>query len=262
MFEDRSLSRPVEDVRDEYAPDTLVFDCNQDFETLPPAQAEDLGLVVDSLEPATYPASWLPDDAPTLLSRYAGGEFTIGMPGDGSIAWTRQTDPPVVLVKPRVGGSPDEFIDFLLAEALVELSLGIPEHFLGFFEERYPELAAATPLDPNSTYQIAAALFDGWTGLQTRQEFADWHGDHPELAEAWQDAGSSLEERVGELPRAVARGETDFADATELACAAIKHAIELPAPFGALETEAYRDHGPEYGIQWVKKTFDALEDEP
>ncbi len=262
MFEDRPLSRPVEDVRDEYAPNSLIFDCDQDFETLPPAQAEDLGLVVDSLEPATYPASWLPDDAPELLNRYAGSDFTIGMPGDGSVAWTRQTDPPVIIVKPRVEGSPDEFIDFLLAEALVELSLGVPEHFLGFFEDQYPELTAATPIDPNSTYQIAAALFDGWTGLQTRDEFAGWYDDHPELAEAWQDAGSNLEERVGKLPRAVARGETDFADATELACASIKHAIELPAPFGALETEAYRDHGPEYGIQWVKKTFDALEDEP
>lgn len=261
MFEDRSLSSPVTDARAEYEPTALVLDCDQDFETLPPAQAEDLGLVVDSLEPVTYPDSWLPDDAPELLSRYAGSDFTIGMPGDGSIAWTRQTDPPVVIVKPRVEGSPDEFIDFLIAEAFVEISLDVPEHFLGFFEAQYTDLSAATPLGPNSTYQIAAALFDAWTGLQTREAFAHWHEDHPELARAWQDAGSSLEQRVSELPRAVARGETDFADATELACAAIKHAIELPAPFGALDTQAYRDHGPEYGIQWVRKTFDALEDE-
>lgn len=261
MFEERDLSSPVTAARAEYAPTTLVFDCEQDFETLPPAQAEELGLVVESLDPATYPQSWLPDDAPELLSRYVGSDFTIGMPGDGSVVWTRQTDPPVVLVKPRVEGSPDEFIDFLLAEAFVELALDVPEHFIGFFEAEYADLSSVTPRGPNSTYQIAAALFDAWTGLQTRAEFADWHADHPELASAWQDAGSSLEERVGDLPRAVARGETDFADATELACAAIKHAIELPAPFGALDTQAYRDHGPEYGIQWAKKTFDALEDE-
>lgn len=260
MFERRTLSDSLETVRAKHATDTLVFDCENDFETLPPAQAEDLGLVVDSLEPATYPDSWLPDDAPHLLRQYASSTFTIGMPGDGSIAWTRQTDPPVVLVKPRVEGAPEEFIEFLLANAFVEIGCGLPEQFLGFFEDSYPKLAAETPAGPSDTYQIAAALFDGWNGLHTRSVFADWHETHPVLAAAWQDAGANLEGRVSELPRAVARGETEFPDATELACGAIKHAIELPAPFDALDTEAYRDHGTEYAIQWVRKTFDALEE--
>ncbi|MHC3436634.1 DUF7089 family protein [Natrialbaceae archaeon A-gly3] len=259
MFQTRELSSPIEAVRAEHAPDALVVDCERDFETLPPALAEDLGLLVDSLEPASYPSAWLPEDAPTLLTRYVSSDFTIGMPGDGSVAWTRQTDPPVVIVKPRVEGSPESFIDFLLAEALIEVGLEVPEHFLGFFEDGYRDLDAALPLEANSTYQIGAALYDGWKGLSTREVFGTWHEDHPELADAWQDAGARLEGRVADLPSAVARGETDFADATELACAAIKHAIELPAPFAAIETESYRDHGPEYAIRWAEKTFEALE---
>ena len=258
MFEPRELSSPVETVRAEHAPDALVFDCARDFETLPPAAAEDLGLVVDALEPASYPASWLPADAPTLVQRYASSDFTIGMPGDGSVVWTRQTDPPVLLVKPRVQGSPESFVDFLLADALVEVGLEVPEHFLGFFEDGYRDLDAVVPLDPTGTYQLAAALYDGWKGLSTRETFANWANDHPELADAWQDAGRRLEPRVADLPGAVARGDTDFADAAELACAAIKHAIELPAPFAALETTAYRDHGSAYAIRWAEKTFEAL----
>ncbi|SEW25973.1 DUF7089 family protein [Natrinema salifodinae] len=260
MFEARALSDQVEAVRETHAPDAQVFDCDRDFETLPPAQAEDLGLVVDALEPASYPATWLPEDAPQLLAHYASSDLTIGMPGDGSVVWTRQTEPPVVLVKPRVQGSPESFVDFLLAEAVVQLGLDVPEHFIGFFEETYRDLDDAVPLDPNATYQVAAALYDGWVGLQTRELFADWDDDHPELADAWQDAGTQLEDRVAGLPRAVARGDTDFADATELACAAIKHAIELPAPFAALDTEAYRDHGPEYAIRWAEKTFESIEE--
>lgn len=261
MFETRPLSSPVEDVRAVHAPSASIFDCDRDFETLPPAQAEDLGLLVDALEPASYPAAWLPSDAPALLARYASSDLTIGMPGDGSIVWTRQTEPPIVLVKPRVEGSPATFVDFLLAEAFVQVGLDVPEQFIGFFEESYRDLDAAVPLDPNATYQIAAALYDGWVGLQTRAVFAEWHDDYPALADAWQDAGSRLENRVAGLPSAVSRGDTDFADATELACAAIKHAIELPAPFAALDTDAYRDHGPEYAIRWAEKTFDSLADE-
>ncbi|NKE34686.1 hypothetical protein GWG54_02415 [Natronococcus sp. JC468] len=260
MFAARELSSAVAAVREEHAPDAVVVDCERDFETLPPAQAEELGLLVDSLEPATYPAAWLPEDVPELLARYASGDFTVGMPGDGSIAWTRQTDPPTIIVKPRVEGSPEPFLDFLLAEALVEVGLGVPEHFIGFFEDEYPALERATTLDPAGTYQVAAALYDGWTGLRTREVFAAWDDAHPGLADAWRDAGARLEERVSGLPEAVARGETDFADATELACAAIKHGLELPAPFAALDTDAYRDHGSDYAVTWAEKTFDALED--
>ncbi|WP_440766489.1 DUF7089 family protein [Natronorubrum sp. DTA7] len=258
MFEARDLSSPVEAVRDEYAPGVQVLDCERDFETLDPARAEDLGLLVDALEPASYPADWLPADAPRLLARYAGPDLTIGMPGDGSVVWTRQTEPPIVLVKARVEGSPEPFVDFLIAEAFVDLDCVAPEHFLGFFEDDYLALDAATDLDPNDTYQVAAALYDGWVGLQTREEFAAWQDDHPELFDAWQDAGDRLEDRVSGLSRAVARGETDFADATELACAAIKHGLELPAPFAALDTGAYRDHGSGYAVKWAEKTFDSL----
>ncbi|THE65727.1 hypothetical protein D8Y22_06040 [Salinadaptatus halalkaliphilus] len=258
MFEPRDCSSSVDAVRDEHAPDALVCDVATDFETLAPAQAEDLGLLVDALEPASYPTEWLPADAPTLLERYASSTFTIGMPGDGSIVWTRQTDPPVVLVKPRIEGSPEPFVEFLVAEALVECGLEVPEQFIGFFEAQYRDLDRAVPFDPNSTYQIAAALYDGWLGVQTREIFAGWHDTHPDLANAWRDAGDRLEDRVSGLSRAVARGETDFADATELACGAIKHGIELPAPFDALDTAAYRDHGPDYAIQWAETTFDAL----
>lgn len=260
MFELRDLSPTLEAVRSAHASDALVVDCERDFETLPPDRAESLGLLVESLEPRDYPRSWLPDHAPAVLERYAGETFTVGMPGDGSVCWTRQTVPPTIVVKPRVAGAPESFVDLLIAEAFVQLGLEVPEHFLGFFEDRYRALDAAVPLDPNGTYQIAAALFDGWIGLQTREVFASWHADHPDLADAWQDAGTRLEGRVEGLPRAVARGETDLADATELACAAIKHAIELPAPFAALETTAYRDHGASYAVRWAEKTFEALEE--
>lgn len=256
MFEARELPRNLEAVREDHAPEALVFDCDRDFETLPSGEAEELGLVVDSLEPASYPSEWLPADAPDVLYRYAGSDFTIGMPGDGSVAWTRQTDPPVVLVKPRVLGSPEAFVDFLLAESLVELGLEVPEHFLGFFEGGYRDLDRAVDLDSHGTYQVAAALYDGWVGLEVREVFATWHETRPELGAAWQDAGERLEGRVSGLPQAVARGETDVADATELACAAIKHAIELPPPFAALDTAAYRDHGPAFAIKWAEKTFD------
>ncbi|NHN46194.1 hypothetical protein G9464_01090 [Halostella sp. JP-L12] len=258
MFDERDLPDDVAAVRDEHAPESLVFDVATDFETLRPEVAEDLGLVVDELDPATYPADWLPADAPRLLARYAGSDFTIGMPGDGSVAWTRQTVPPVVLVKPRVEGSPESFVDFLVAEALVQVGLGEPEHFLGFFRESYRDLDAALPLDPNATYQVAAALYDGWIGLHTRETFADWPDERPRLGEAWHDAGARIEGRLDGLPGEVARNETDFSDATELACAAIKHGLELPAPFAALDTSAYRSHGAEYAVTWAEKTFEKL----
>ncbi|WP_435359968.1 DUF7089 family protein [Haloarchaeobius sp. DFWS5] len=258
MFSERDLSPSVAAVRDEHAPDAVVLDAESDFETLPPAQAEDLGLLVDSLSPLSYPAEWLPADAPALLSRIAGSEFTIGAPGDGSVAWTHQTDPPVVIVKARVQGSPESFVDFLVAEALVEVGLDQPEHFLGFFEDRYCDLADAVPLDPNATYQLAAALYDGWLGLHTRDVFAGWLDTQPELGATWQDAGDRLSGRLDGLAREVALGQTDFPDATELACSGLKHALELPAPFGALDTEAYRDRGAPYAVKWAEKTFEQL----
>lgn len=257
MFTERELSQPVEAVRERHAPESFVLDCANDFETLPPAQAEELGLVVESLTPASYPASWLPSDVPELLANYASSELTIGMPGDGSVAWTHQTVPPVILCKPRLDGSPDSFADFLLAEALVEVGLDEPEHFLGFFEERYTTFDDATaPLDPVETYQLAAACYDAYLGLQTRESFAQWDGP---LFEAWVDAGERLEPRLDDLSGAIARGELSFPEAAELACSAIKHGGEIPAPFGALDSPVYLDHGPEFAIEWAERIVETLE---
>jgi hypothetical protein len=259
MFTDRSLGGTLEAIRDSHAPGAVVVDCDQDFEMLAPAQAEDLGLLVDALDPATYPSEWVPDDAPRPLRRYAGSEFTVGLPGDGTVTWTRQTDPPVVFCKARAEGTPDAFLDFLIAEALVQVGLDVPESFLPFFGARYPDLDAAVPLDPASVYQIAAALYEGWLGLQTRPLFEAWVDDRPHLHDAWVDAGDRLRDRVDDLPGAIARGDTDFPDATELACAAIKHGLDLPAPFAALDTTAYVDYGADYAVQWATKTFDSLD---
>ncbi|MFC4450526.1 DUF7089 family protein [Halorussus aquaticus] len=256
MFEERSLSGEMAAVRDAHAPDALVLDSGTDFETLDPARAEDLGLLVDALDPLAYPNEWLPEDTPELLRRFASTDFTVGMPGDGSVAWTRQTDPPVAFVKARVQGSPDDFVDFLLAEALVEIGTQLPEHFLGFFEDRYLELDAALPFDGGSVYQIATALYDAYVGLHTREVFAEWDDGFPRLFAAWQDAGERIEPRLDGLPSSMARDETDFADAAEFACAAVKHELELPAPFAALDTQAYRSHGAEYAVKWAEKTFE------
>jgi len=260
MFERRSLSGELAAVKAEHAPASIVLDADSDFETLPPATAEELGLLVDAFDPATYPDEWVPADAPDPLRRYAGAEFTIGLQGDGTVTWTRQTDPPVVFCKARAKGTPDAFRDFLIAEALVQVGLDVPESFLPFFGDSYLDLDAAVPLDPAATYQIAAALYDGWLGLQTRPVFEGWVDDHPRLYDAWVDAGDRLRDRVDGLPGAVARGETDFSDATELACAAIKHGLDLPAPFAALDTTAYVDYGPDYAVRWARKTFTRLED--
>jgi hypothetical protein len=176
------------------------------------------------------------------------------MPGDGGVAWTRQTDPPCVFVKPRLAGSPEAFVDFLIAEALVEVSLDEPEQFLGFFGEAYPEFAAAVDdLGGADTYQLAAALYDAYLGLQTGPVFADWADDYPDLYAAWVDAGERLEPRLADLPAEVARGQTAFPAAAELACNAVKHDLDIPAPFDALATEAYRDHGAAYAVQWARK---------
>ncbi|HET7323532.1 MAG TPA: hypothetical protein VFJ06_04300, partial [Halococcus sp.] len=106
MFDSRTLSDDLAAVRDEHAPDALVFDTERDFETLDPAVAESLGPLVDALDPTSSPDEWLPPDAPDALVRYASSEFTVGMPGDGGVAWSTQTTPATVFVKPRLSGSP------------------------------------------------------------------------------------------------------------------------------------------------------------
>jgi hypothetical protein len=259
MFEQRSLSGELDELRDEHAPETLVLDVERDFETLPSAVAESLLAVADSVDPADYDESWIPDDAPETLHRLAGDDFTVGAPGDGGVAWTRQTDPPIVLVKPRLEGSPDGFVDFLVAEALVEIGLGGPEHFLGFFEDDYRSLADATSLGSADTYQLAAALVAAFVGRSARPVFADWADAFPRLYAEWVDAGERLEPRLADLPRDVALGRTSFPDAAELACSAIKHDVEVPTPFDALDTAAYDQYEAEFAVRWAEKTFDALE---
>jgi hypothetical protein len=259
MFDRRELSGELAAVREAYAPDALVLDSEGDFETLPPSVAENLLAVVDGIDPLAYPESWVPADAPETLGRIAGGEFTIGAPGDGGVAWTRQTTPPTVFVKPRLEGSPEGFIDFLIAEALVEIGTDLPEHFLGFFEDGYPDLSEAVPLGSADTYQLAAALFDAYVGLHTREEFTTWDGEYDRLYDEWVDAGERLEPRLSGLSSDVASGRTGFPDAAELACAAVKHGVEVPKPFDALDSEAYREHGAAFAVRWAERTFEALE---
>lgn len=254
-FERRDLSPAVAAVREDHAPGAIVLDSGTDFETLDPARAEELGLIVDAIDPLSYPAEWFPADAPEVLERHAAESFTVGIPGDGSVTWTRQTTPPVVIVKPRVAGSPESFVDFLVAEALVEVGLDGPESFPGFFGERYGDLAAATDLDPADTYQLAAALFSAWLGLHTRETFSAWEGD---LGAAWTDAGERLAPRIDDLPAEIARGNTAFPAAAELACSGIKHGLSLPAPFSALDSAAYREQGVDYAVTWAQKTFERL----
>ncbi|WP_123622218.1 hypothetical protein [Halorubrum sp. CSM-61] len=284
MFSTRPLDDDLDALREAHAPGSPVLDVDADFETLPPAAAEDLGLFVDGLSPASFPVEWLPDEAPDLLRKYAVPTFTVGLPGDGTVVRTTQTDPQTVLVKHRAEGTPDDFLAFLIADRLVQIgvepapgslpeavtSTRLPESFLPLFGERYRDLDAAirrpdpetgastTGLGPSDVFQIAAALFDAWVGLYTRDAFASWEGTHPRLFEAWVDAGDSLEGRLGDLAGEVARGETDFASATEYACSAVRHGLDLPAPFAALDTAAYRDRGAPYAVTWAEKTVASM----
>jgi len=260
MFTERSLDGELAAVRDRYAPDARVLNCATDFETLDPAVAEELLLVTDSVDPLVRESAWIPDNAPDQLREFVGSDLAIGLPGDGGVAWTTQTEPACVFVKPRLETSPDSFVDFLVAEALVQTSLGAPEQFLDFFGERYADLAAVADerLGPSGTYQLAVALYEAYLGLQTREEFAGWADDYPDLHAAWVDAGERLEPRLSDLSGEVARGQTGFAAAAELACSAVKHDVEVPTPFAALDTAAYLDHGADYAVQWAETTFEKL----
>jgi len=297
MFSSRPLDDDLDAVREDHAPGSPVLDVDADFETLPPASAEDLGLFVDGLSPASFPAEWLPDEVPELLRRYAGPTFTVGLPGDGTVVRTTQTEPQTVLVKKRAEGTPDDFLAFLIADRLVQIGVSpspgslpddapandppsvdtppnrLPEGFLPFFGERYRDLdvairrpdpdtgAPTTGYGPSDVFQVAAALFDAWVGLYTRDAFASWEGRHPRLFDAWIDAGDRLEGRLGDLAGEVARGETDFPSATEYACSAVRHGLDLPAPFAALDTAAYRDRGAPYAVKWAEKTFESMADD-
>lgn len=287
MFSPRPLDDDLDVVRDRHAGESPVLDVDADFETLPPAAAEDLGLFVDGLSPASFPVEWLPEDVPELLRKYAGPAFTVGLPGGGTAVRTTQTDPQAVLVKQRAAGTPDDFLAFLIADRLVQIGVSpapgsvpsdvqasrLPESFLPFFGARYRDLDAAirrpdpdtgrstTGQGPSDVFQVATALFDAWVGLYTRDVFASWEGSQPRLFDAWVDAGERLDGRLGELSGEVARGETDFASATEYACSAVRHGLDLPAPFAALDTAAYRDRGAPYAVKWAEKTFASMADD-
>ncbi|EMA68508.1 DUF7089 family protein [Halorubrum kocurii] len=286
MFATRPLDDDLDAVREAHASNSPVLDVDADFETLPPAAAEDLGLFVDGLSPASFPVEWLPDEVPDLLRKYAGQTFTVGLPGDGTVVRTTQTDPQSVLVKRRAEGTPDHFLAFLIADRLVQIGVDpapgslpdgvpdsrLPDSFLPFFGERYRDLDAAirrpdpdtgastTGMGPSDVFQIATALFDAWVGLYTRDAFASWDGTRPRLFDAWLDAGDRLEGRLGDLAGEVARGETEFAGATEYACSAVRHGLDLPAPFAALDTAAYRDRGAPYAVTWAEKTVASMVD--
>ena len=255
MFEHRDLAAELTKVRDEHAPGAMVLDIERDFETLPPAVAESLLPVVDRLEPLDYDEAWIPADSPDVLQRLASDAFTVGAPGDGGVTWTRQTVPPTVLVKPRLAGSPQGFVDLLIAEALVEVGLEVPEHFLGFFTDSYPPFVDAVPLSPADTYQVAAAVFQAHGGLFSREVFGDWDGTYPDLHAAWLDAGDRLRPRLESLSDDVASGRTRFADAAELACNAVKHEIDVPQPFAPLDSDAYREHGARFAVRWAQEVF-------
>ncbi len=259
MFQRRALEGELAAVRDAHAPDAIVFDCRDDFGTLPPAVAESLLAVVDGVDPIDYDPAWVPDDAPGALHRLASDRFTVGAAGHGGVTWTRQTDPATVFVKPRLSGSPDGFVSFLIAEALVAVGTGVPETSLAFLRADYPVLDAAVPLGPTDTYQVAVALWTAYTGLHTRPVFQDWADELPELHAEWVDAGERLDPRLRGLSEAVASSETAFPEAAELACSAVKHGLELPTPFSALDTDAYRTHGSAFAVRWAEKVFDALD---
>lgn len=287
MFSPRALDDDLSAIRDRHAPGSPVIDVDAEFETLPPAAAEDLGLFVDDLDPASSPTEWLPDDAPELLRQYAGPAFTIGLPGAGTVLRTTQTSPQAVLLKRRADGTPDDFLAFLIADRLVQVGIEpapgtvaspaesndrLPETFLPFFGPRYADLDAAvrrpdgaadasSAFGPTDVFQVAAALFDAWIGLYTRDVFASWEGEFPRLFDAWTDAGKRLEGRLADLPGEVARGETAFPSATEYACSAVRHGLDLPAPFAALDTAAYRDRGAAYAVKWAEKTFASMAEE-
>lgn len=254
MFAARDLEEKLAALREDVAPEARVLDCEREFESMPAEWLYELALITEDLAPLSHPDEWVPADAPPAARRTTGGDPAIGMPDDGSVTWTRQTVPPLVLVKPRAGSLSEGFRSFLIAEALVELGADHPETPICFFESTYVELHDLVGT-PALAFRLAAALRAAWIGLDTRERFAGWRDDRPELHAAWREAGDRLVERVAALPDLQADGTLGFAEATELACSAVKHDLEFPAPFAALDVEAYRDGGPAFARRWLAETY-------
>jgi hypothetical protein len=106
--------------------------------------------------------------------------------------------------------------------ALVELAADVPETGLSFLRADYPVFDAAVPLGPTDTDQLAVARRAAYGGLHARPAFRAWDGEQPGLHREWVDAGERLEPRLGDLTDDMTSGQTEFADAAELACSAIK----------------------------------------
>lgn len=262
MFQPYGLRDDLGVLRDDHVPDLQVLECEDEFEAMPSDWLYELALVTEAFEPATVPDEWIPADAPDVLRRLTDEEPAIGLPGDGGVTWTRQTDPALVFVKPRLSGAPPDFRDFLVAEAILQCHLDHPETFLKFFGEEYHALQGAAEGDPDLAYRLGVSLFEGWQGLRTRGRFRDWAEAYPRLHGAWDDAGARLGGRIEELPALLASGSMKFGAATELACSAIKHDLELPPPFGALDVGAFREHGATYAVRWTEKTIAQLDRDP
>ena len=262
MFHPYGLREDLDDLRNELAPSTQILECDREFESMPEDWIYELAFVTDSIAPVTYPADWIPENAPSALDRYADTEPAIGLPGDGGVTWTANTDPSLVIVKPRLTGAPEDFRDFLVAEAILQLSLDHPETAIEFFGESYPALQTATNDNVDLTFRLAVSLFDGWQGLETREQFRKWADRYPRLHDAWADAGEQLQPRIDSLPMLLSNRSLRFGEATELACSAIKHDLDLPSPFAALDVAAYRERGSEFAVRWTERTLEQLDHPP
>lgn len=259
MFDALSLTEELATLRDDVAPAVRVVETEQEFETMPTEWLFELALITDDLHPLAHPDTWVPAEALPAARRTTERDPTIGMPDDGSVSWTRQTDPSMVFVKPRASGLPETFRDLLIGEALIEVSGDYPETPVCFFQDAYRSVQEAVG-SPTVAFQLAAALRTGWIGRETRDVFQGWESSYPALYDGWVDAGERLEGRVNELSALMAADELSIADATELACNAIKHDIPLPAPFAAIDVDAYTEQGAPFARRWIEETaVDALQ---
>lgn len=262
MFHSYGMRDDLRNLRDDYMADVEVIECAREFETMPEDWVYELAIITDAIDPVTYPPEWIPPSAPAALDRHVGADPVVGLPGDGGVTWTKQTDPPLVIVKPRLGGAPEDFRDFLVAEAIVQLSLAHPETAIAFFRESYPTMQTATGDDADLAFRLAVSLFDAWKGLSTRKHFREWGDDYARLHAAWEDAGQRLGPRIDSLPALLSNRSIRFGEATELACSAIKHDIPLPTPYDALDVDAYRERGAPFAVRWTERTLEQLDHPP
>lgn len=258
MFSEYELGDDLRDLSESHGCDVRVVTAERDFEILPEEGLYEIALITEEISPTPASADWLSAESPSALTRLTKNDIAVGLPGDGGVTWTAQTTPALIIVKPRLTGAPSDFIDFLVAEAILQLARGHPEHLLAFFGDNYRSLERAVNDDTDLAYRLAVSLFMGWQGLDTRPTFQTWENEYPRLGEAWSSAGDHLEDRVNALPALMADGSLGFGAATELACSALKHDLSLPAPFRALDVTAFRDHGARFAVTWAERTYDEV----